>query len=188
MRILIAEDEAVSRLVLASTLKKLGHEVTETADGHAAWVAFQRTPFPVVICDWMMPELDGLELCRRIRAADRTLYTYVLLLTALDGKARHFEGMDAGADDFLTKPLDADDLRVRLRVAERILSLQAEVKQLEGLLPICSWCRKIRDETSAWVRMEAYILQRTDASFTHGICPDCKARVLSEMHNRPDRA
>jgi sigma-B regulation protein RsbU (phosphoserine phosphatase) len=189
MRILVAEDEPVSRLVLTSTLRRLGHEVLEAADGLNAWGAFQRNPFPVVVSDWMMPGIDGLELTRRIRGADHVRYTYVILLTALSGRARYLEGMEAGADDFLIKPLDGDELRVRLRVAERVLSLQAEVKQLEGLLPICSYCKKIRDEGEAWVRLESYIEQRTDAEFSHGICPDCKEKVRAEIRggrtNRP---
>jgi YesN/AraC family two-component response regulator len=81
--------------------------------------------------------------------------------------------MNAGADDFMTKPFDQDTLQTRLRVAERILSLQAEVKQLEGLLPICSYCRRIRDEDEEWTGIEQYIARRTDANFTHGICPAC---------------
>jgi sigma-B regulation protein RsbU (phosphoserine phosphatase) len=189
VKILVAEDDPVSRLVVSSTLRKLGHHVTEAADGLAAWGSFQQTPFPMVVSDWMMPGIDGLELCRRIRAEDRVRYTYVILLTALSGRARYLEGMEAGADDFLTKPLDVDELRIRLRVAERVLGLQAEVKQLEGLLPICAYCKKIRDEGDSWVRVESYIEQRTDAAFSHGICPECKQRVLAERRaERQDRS
>jgi len=187
MRILVAEDEAVSRRILTATLEGLGHEVTGAPDGREAWGEFERKPFPVVISDWMMPDLDGLELCRRIRAADHTKYTYIILLTALGGKGHYLRGMDAGADDFLMKPLDPAELRVRLRVAERILGLQAEVRQLEGLLPICSYCKRIRDEKDAWTRVEAYIASRTDATFTHGVCPDCKETVLKPELERLKR-
>ena len=187
MRILVAEDETVSRRMLIATLEGLGHEVTAAPDGRQAWGEFERKPFPVVISDWMMPGLDGLELCRRIRAADHTKYTYIVLLTALGGKGHYLQGMDAGADDFLMKPLDPAELRVRLRVAERILGLQAEVRQLEGLLPICSYCKRIRDEKDAWTRVEAYIASRTDATFTHGVCPDCKETVLKPELERLKR-
>lgn len=183
MKILVAEDDPVSRLVLTSILRKLGHEVAEVPDGLEAWATFQQTPFAVVVSDWMMPSIDGLELTRRIRAADRVRYTYVILLTALSGRERYLEGMEAGADDFLTKPLDAEELRVRLRVAERILGLQAAVKQLEGLLPICAYCKKIRDEGGSWVRVETYVEQRTEAQFSHGICPECAAKVREEIRN-----
>jgi DNA-binding response OmpR family regulator len=189
MKILIAEDDTVSRLLLSTTLKKLGYEVIATENGRDAWGVFQQEYIPIIISDWMMPDLDGLELCRMIRSEDRHKYTYVILLTALGGKGSYMEGMNAGADDFITKPFDRDQLAARLRVAERILKLQSEVKQLEGLLPICMYCKKIRDdkapdgEATAWVRVEEYVSAHSDASFSHGICPDCyEARVKPEMN------
>jgi DNA-binding response OmpR family regulator len=182
MRILIAEDDAASRVLLEATLKKLGHEVITTADGRSAWEAYQRGGIYLVISDWMMPEVDGLALCRLIRGQARSRYTYIILLTALGGKGRYLEGMEAGADDFIAKPFDRDELQARLRVAERILSLQAEVNELEGLLPICSYCKKIREGDSTWVQIEQYINERTDASFSHGICPECyETRVKAEI-------
>lgn len=140
MKILIAEDDMVSRLVLGATLKKLGHQVTATSDGQQAWEALEEEHFPLLISDWMMPGLDGLELCRLIRARDQARYTYILLLTALGGKNSYLDGMDAGADDFITKPFDEDTLVARLRVAQRILELherlhtQAMHDGLTGLL------------------------------------------------------
>src|SRR5690242_18446238 len=132
MKILIAEDDEASRSILAATLKKLGHEVIAATNGREAWTRFQTDPVHLVISDWMMPDMDGLALCRRIRNEHQLKYTYVILLTALGGKSAYMEGMEAGADDFITKPFDRDELAARLRVAERILNLQAEVKQLEG--------------------------------------------------------
>jgi DNA-binding response OmpR family regulator len=173
MKILVADDEAVSRLLVARTLTKLGHEVVEAANGRDAWWSYQRDAVQLVIADWMMPYINGLELCRMIRAENRPRYTYIIMLTALGGKGSFLEGMAAGADDFMTKPFDQDELSARLHVAERILSLQAEVKQLEGLLPICSYCKRIRDEANTWTRVETYISQRTEAAFSHGICPEC---------------
>jgi len=178
MRILISEDSAVSRLLLSTTLKKLGHEVVETKDGREAWETLQKDYFPVLISDWVMPEMDGIELLRRVRTQNREKYTYVLLLTVLEGKESYLEGMKAGADDFINKPFDEDQLAARLNVAERILSLQKEVKQLQGLLPICSYCKKIRDDKNYWEQVEIYIGQRTHVEFTHGICPDCYERIL----------
>lgn len=175
MRILIADDEIVSRARLKHTLTELGHEVIEATNGREAWSHFAAQEIPLLIADWMMPYIDGLELCRMIRAERRAKYTYVVMLTALGGKGSYLEGMKAGADDFVTKPFDPDALKARVHVAERILGLQAEVSRLEGLLPICSYCKRIRDENEAWTRIEAYISKRTAADFTHGICPDCMA-------------
>ncbi len=178
MRVLIADDDGVSRLLLARTLKKLGHEVVETRSGGEAWKVFQKHELPLVISDWVMPDMDGLELCRRIRGLDREKYTYVILLTALGGKSRYLEGMEAGADDFVTKPFDEDLLGTRIRVAERILSLQSEVRQLQGFLPICSYCKKIRDDQNYWKEVEVYVGQHSDARFSHAICPECFATIV----------
>ena len=140
MKILIAEDDTISRLVLVATLKKLGHEVTATTDGQQAWEALSKEHFPLLISDWMMPDMNGLELCRCIRAGNQTQYTYIILLTALSGKTSYLDGMDAGADDFITKPFDTDQFAARLRVADRILALhetlrtQAMFDGLTGLL------------------------------------------------------
>ena len=123
MKILIAEDDAVSRLVLTATLKKLGCEVVATASGTEAWDTFQQEHFPLLISDWMMPDMDGLELCQKIRAERGMQYTYIILLTARGGKTNYLDAMDAGADDFVTKPFDEDQLAARLRVAQRILAL-----------------------------------------------------------------
>jgi DNA-binding response OmpR family regulator len=173
MKVLIADDESVSRLRVRRFLFGLGHEVVEACDGRQAWEEFQRQPFPLLIVDWMMPKLDGLELCRMVRSERRSRYTYIIMLTALDGKGSYLEGIGAGADDFITKPFDTDELQARLGVAQRILSLQAEVRQLQGLLPICTYCKRINDTENGWVQIERYVARRTEASFTHGICPDC---------------
>ncbi|MER3522560.1 MAG: response regulator [Ignavibacteria bacterium] len=173
MKILTADDDTISRRVLTAALKSFGHEVVETRDGADAWAEYRVNHYPLVISDWMMPNVDGVELCRRIRTDQRPKYTYVILLTSLEGKEKYLEGMEAGADDFISKPFDRDTLLARIRVAERILALQAEVKQLEGLLPICAYCKKIKDDANQWQHMETYISHRTEANFSHGICPDC---------------
>ena len=178
MRILIAEDDSDAREMLERALQLDGHEVVSTHDGEQGWQAFQKDKFAVVISDWLMPETDGLELCRRIRASETTRYCYVVLLTALNGKAKFLQAMRAGVDDFICKPYDPDELRARLRVAERIVGLQDRIKRLEGVLPTCMFCKKIRDERSQWIHIEQYITQRTEASFSHGVCPDCYSRVV----------
>ena len=185
MKVLLVDDDPVARRILTAVLVGLGHEAVPATDGAEAWKRFQAESPDVVITDWMMPEIDGLELTRRIRGSAKARYTYVLLLTALQGRARYLDGMDAGADDFVTKPVDREELHARLRVAERVLGLQREVHQLEGLLPICSYCKRIRDDANAWSQVEEYVTRMTQAQFSHGICPTCY-----DQHLRPqlDRA
>ena len=118
MNILIADDDSTSRIVLSATLKKLGHQVTVTRNGAEAWTTFETTEVPLLISDMVMPDVHGLELCRRIRAANRPKYTYIILLTSVGGQSGHLVGMRAGADDFINKPLDEEQLAVRLAFAE----------------------------------------------------------------------
>jgi sigma-B regulation protein RsbU (phosphoserine phosphatase) len=178
LKILIAEDEKTSRLVLEASLKKHGHDVVAVENGLKAWEAFQIEYFPVIISDWLMPGMDGLALFRKIRESPRENYTYLVLLTALEGKTNYLEAMDAGADDFMTKPFDAEQLAARIQVAKRILGLRKHVTQLEGLLPICSSCKRIRDANGTWQRVENYIETHSEAQFTHGYCPECYAKYM----------
>ena len=140
MKILIAEDDTTSRLVLAATLKKAGHEVASAKNGREAWEMLQAGDYSLVISDWMMPDMDGLELCRLVRAQRQMTYAYIILLTALGGKTNYLDAMNAGADDFITKPFDAEQLDARLRVAKRILDLHETLRtnamydSLTGLL------------------------------------------------------
>jgi DNA-binding response OmpR family regulator len=184
MRILIAEDDRDSRQLLKILLQENGHEVIACENGLQAWAAFQGEAFSLVISDWRMPGLDGIDLCRKIRSAVATHYTYIVLLTALKGKTNYLEAMNAGADDFISKPYDPEELTARLVVAERILHLQEHVKRLEGVLPTCMYCKRIRDGANAWIGMEQYITQRTEASFSHGVCPDCYDQIVRPQINR----
>lgn len=124
MKILIAEDDASSRMLLRVTLKKLGHEVTTAESGQEAWNIFCGGDYRVLITDWNMPDMNGLELCRRVRSANGKNYAYILLLTAYQGKESYIDAISSGADDFLSKPFDKELLAARLHVAERILNLQ----------------------------------------------------------------
>ncbi len=180
MKILAVEDDAVSRAVLRQALRRLGHEAIEAADGEAAWELLQKNEtVRVVVSDWMMPRADGLELCRRIRGRIGAEYTYFILLTSRDASEENQNSAaDAGVDDFLTKPLDLPELWTRLRVAERILRYTRQVRQLEEMLPICSYCKKIRDDQNYWQQLEGYISVRTGSDFSHSVCPDCYQSVL----------
>ena len=179
MKILAVEDDAVARSVLRQALRRLGHESVEAADGEAAWELLQHEPVRVVVSDWTMPRCDGLDLCRRIRAQTGTEYIYFILLTSNDATQDNKKtAADAGVDDFLSKPLDLQGLWTRLRVAERILRYTTQVRQLEELLPICSYCKKIRDDHNYWQQIEGYISDRTGSDFSHSVCPDCYQRVV----------
>jgi len=184
MRILVVEDDIGVREMLQTLLQLDGHDVVTARNGEEGWFAFQNNIFSVVISDWLMPDMDGLELSRRIRASESSHYSYILLLTALHGKKNYLTAMDAGIDDLMLKPYDADELRARLCVAERIVGLQDHVKRLEGVLPTCMYCKKIRDERSRWVNIEQYISQRTEASFSHGVCPHCYEKLVKPELDR----
>ncbi len=174
MQILIADDDPTSLLLLQRTLERLGYDVTAARGGLEAWERFQRLRPPLVITDWLMPDLDGLEFCRRIRADVRFRgYTYLMVLTSLTGKVSYMEGMNAGADDFLTKPFDHDELVARLRVAERIMRLETARELAESLLPCCPDCHKIQDESGRWWSLERYVAARKAGAAARPLCPDC---------------
>lgn len=196
MRILIAEDDLVSRNVLATVLEKCGHDVLATGSGVEAWEVMQQPDAPsMVVLDWSMPEMNGLEVCRRIRAAETGRPAYILMLAARTEKANVVEGLDAGADDYLTKPYDADELRARVRVGCRILDIQwrlvdrvgelsralSEIRTLQGIVPICVYCKKIRHDREYWQRVEDYLQTRTEVRFTYSVCPDCADKFIRGM-------
>lgn len=199
MKVLIAEDDDVSRRVLETLLRKWGYEVTATLDGEAAWDVFQGLDAPsLAILDIMMPGIDGLELCRRLRRSTTSVPPYIILLTAARGVREIVKGIEAGADDYLTKPYDRDELRVRVQVGARIVELQTKlalrvqdleaalnhVKQLQGILPICSYCKKIRNDLNYWQNVESYVTEHSQAEFSHSICPTCyEATVRPQLES-----
>ena len=188
MKILIAEDDPVSLKVLQLSLENAGHSVISAVDGDAAWAVFQSDPIRIIISDWMMPGTDGIELCKRIRAAGKPDYTYFILLTAIHtGRENLRIAMDAGVDDFLSKPIDREMVLMRLRVAERILDFTTQLRTLKELIPICMYCKRVRDDSDYWQQVESYIHTHTGSSFSHGICPECYAREFGNR-SRPHRS
>jgi CheY-like chemotaxis protein len=185
MKILIAEDDPVSVKILQFTLEHYGHEVVAAADGEEAWQLFDRDPVRVVVSDWMMPKVDGLELCQKVRSRPKTDYTYFILLTAINtGRENLRKAMDAGIDDFLTKPLDREAVLMRLRVAERILEFTTQIRQLKELIPICMYCKRVRDDQDYWQQVESYIHAHTGSNFSHGICPECFNKQIGNLPSR----
>ena len=138
----------------------------------------------ILIADWMMPGLDGIELCRRIRATPLPSPVYVILLTARTSRQDLVAGLEAGADDYLTKPFDPDELRARIHVGQRTLGLIANIKRLTGLLPICSYCKRIRTDQDYWEQVDSYLTEHTGALFSHGICPSCLEKVIEESERQ----
>lgn len=180
MKVLAVEDDPVALAVLTRALRKLGHDVVAVGDGHEALDLLARDPVRVVVSDWVMPEVDGLELCRRVRARADSEYVYFILLTSqLPSEENQRVAIEAGVDDFLQKPLQVQEIWMRLRVAERILRFATQVRQLEEFLPICGYCKKVRDDSNYWQQIESYINERTGTDFSHSICPDCYASVVA---------
>jgi DNA-binding response OmpR family regulator len=199
MQVLIAEDDRVTGEILARTLQRWNHTSTVVGNGAQAWehlrAAADNVAPTLAILDWMMPEMDGPDVCRRVRAELPLANMYLLLVTARESRGDVIAGLDAGADDYIIKPFDPDELRARVAVGIRVLGLQQKLadrvaelqaaiasnKQLRGLLPICSYCKRIRDDNQYWQQVEGYIAEHSDAQFSHGICPSCYERVSAEL-------
>jgi phosphoserine phosphatase RsbU/P len=150
MNVLVIEDQAVSAMQIMGALRLLGHEPAHVADAAAAMRELTQGHHRAVVSDWRMPGLDGLDLCRMIRGRGGE-YTYFILVSSAEmTDANRDVALAAGVDDFLAKPVQPQELKMRLHVAERILKFTAEVKQLQSFLPICGHCRKVRDDKNYW--------------------------------------
>lgn len=197
----------MTRALVAAILRKAGYQVELAAHGGEAWEALSRPRAPgIAVIDWVMPVLDGAEICRRLQESPARPPTYVILLTARDTPADIVAGLGAGADDYLTKPPRQDELLARVNVGARVIKLQqaladrvksleealSKVKQLQGLLPICAYCKSIRDDQNYWRRVETYISEHADVEFSHSFCPDCYEQFvkpqLDELELRSRRS
>ena len=182
--------------LLERTLSGWGHEVVVTNDGLVAWAALEeKDPPKLAILDWMMPGIDGLEICRRLRQRETQTPTYVIMLTAKRRKTDIVEGLIAGANDYVTKPFDRGELKARLDVGITVVNLQQSlahrvseleeallhVKVLQGILPICSYCKQIRDDNNYWQSVDSYISGHSEAKFSHSICPHCYEAVVKRQ-------
>ncbi len=191
MKILIAEDDYTSRLMLQVILEKWQYKVITAENGVEAWdILQQKDPPQIAILDWEMPEMDGLGVCQRASQLDRDNPIYIIMLTGRNTKKDIVHGLDAGADDYITKPFDENELQARVRVAERMVRIQASltdsveelrlaldhVHTLQGILPICMHCHGIRSDDEAWHKLEKYIETHTTAKLSHSICPDCLSK------------
>ncbi|MGH9355818.1 MAG: response regulator [Terriglobia bacterium] len=192
-KILVAEDDTVTRRMLEVMCASWGFEVTAAAEGLAAIEALDREGAPsLALIDWMMPGADGLEVVRRARARRPSRPLYVIMVTARGGRDDVVRGLLAETDDYVAKPFDHRELRARVQVGARVVQLQTalaervmelekalgDVKSLHGLLPICSYCKRIRSDGNYWQRVESYISEHSEAEFTHGVCPQCYENIV----------
>ena len=173
MKVLAIEDQPVAALQLMATLRALGHEAELAKDGASAWSRLAHGGYRVVVSDWRMPGLDGLDFCRMVREHGGDYVYFILISTTKITKESREAALAAGVDDFLAKPVDPDELGMRLHVAERIIGFATQVKKLESFLPMCGYCKKIRNDGQYWQQIEQYLSERSDTQISHGICPEC---------------
>ena len=193
LQVLVADDDAVSRTVVGAMLKKAGYPVIFAPDGQQAFQALDiDDPPSIALLDWEMPGLQGPEVVQKIRGKQTPTPTYIILLTSRGSYADIVQGLRAGADDYVTKPANEDELIARVSVGTRVVQLQtalaervrsleealANVKALQTLLPMCAYCKSIRNDQNYWEKVETYFTQHSNVSFTHSYCPNCYERFV----------
>ncbi len=193
LQVLVADDEAVGRTIVGAMLRKAGYPVVFANDGEQAWQKLDSEhPPALALLDWEMPGMQGPEVVQRIRARQVQTPTYVILLTSRDSSADIVQGLRAGADDYVTKPANEDELIARVSVGARVVQLQtaladrvrsleealANVKALQTLLPMCAYCKSVRNDQNYWERVETYFAQHSNVAFSHSYCPNCYERFV----------
>ena len=205
MDVLIVDDEPDIIKILRKYLENHGLGVLTAQNGREALEILHKSDVRLVITDRIMPEMDGIALCRSIRASDISGYVYIIILTISGSKEDIVNGINAGADDYVTKPFNLEELKVRVDSGLRVLDLEQslhekikeeeilvgelkaaldQVQKLSGMLPICATCKKIRDDKGYWNKIETYICEHSEAKFTHGMCPDCAKEYRSEYFDK----
>ncbi len=188
-KILIVDDEKFNIDVLVGLLKS-HYRTIAAKNGEQALLLLEKPPLPdLILLDIMMPDMDGYEVCRRIQSNEKTSNIPVIFLTAKNTGEDIIQGFKMGAVDYVTKPFRPQELTARvnthIRLKKTISELESalnEIKTLKGMLPICSSCKKIRDDKGYWNQIETYILDHSEAEFTHGICPDCARKLYPNMN------
>ena len=181
MKILIADDDPVLRTVINAGLKALGHKVVACESGAQALAALRESPFQVLITDWSMPEMDGIQLTQALRKMPRDAYTYVIMLTGRGTREDYLTGVRAGVDALLVKPMDGALLEAQLSIAARVVAAAAHTQRLESIMTVCSYCKRVR-ANDVWVNMEQYVAKEFKTLPSHTYCPSCFAeKVEPEM-------
>jgi len=171
--VLVVDDTQRDRELLSTVLERQGYEVLPAVDGAQALDFAARMQPALILLDILLPGMDGLEVCRRLKADPATGSVPVIFLTGQSRSDQILAGFEAGAVDYVTKPFRMLELLARVHVHVELRRIQNEVRVLRGILPTCSGCKKIRDEQGTWHAIESYITQRSEAQFSHGLCPDC---------------
>ncbi|MCP4571136.1 MAG: tetratricopeptide repeat protein [bacterium] len=183
--ILVVDDEEVICRVLERQLVAEGHRVWTVSNGEEALAIVAEEEVDLVLLDVIMPRMSGYELCRKLREHHSLEELPILLLSGMKGEQSHVAGFEEGANDYIRKPISQDELQVRVQTHLKLLRMHRakseEVKILQGLLPICMHCKKIRSENDEWCQLESYIDQHSEAQFSHGVCPDCAAHHYGDL-------
>jgi DNA-binding response OmpR family regulator len=203
MTILVTDDDPAVLALTGSVLRRAGYEVIETSTGRECLEAAHKDHPDLILLDVMLPDMSGVDLCRQLKA-DKALHgTFIILLSGVQVSSEYqADGLNVGADGYIIKPISNKELVARIQAMERIkdaedalrkkekeqeeliAKLQAaleEIKTLQGLIPICSSCKKIRNDEGFWDQLESYLSKHTDAVFTHGLCPECFHKAIAEI-------
>ncbi|WP_085813745.1 response regulator [Geoanaerobacter pelophilus] len=200
-RVLIVDDEPVNLRLISVTLGS-EYEVVTALNGHEAITRLKELEIDLILLDVMMPDISGFDVCKIIQANSRFIDIPVIFLTAMDTPQAARQGFDAGAIDYLTKPVDLELLKLRVRnlvslkqrtdlvreqrdllarQKEELEAALARVRQLEGIIPICMFCKKIKDDKESWRQLEDYVSQHSDVMFSHSACPDCFEKEMKSI-------
>ena len=197
MKVILVEDDPISSMIMKKNIEHWGYELEIFSDGLAAMDRLKNDDYELVALDWMLPGVSGIDICKAIRENEGELKHYVVFITSKTATEELVEAFEAGADDFISKPIKIEELKARLNVGYRIVTLQkdltqkikekeealAHVRQLQGLISICSYCHRIRNDEETWEKLEKYITNHSEAKFSHGICPECMEKYFSEYLN-----
>lgn len=195
IRILVVDDTDALRMGTARVLRQAGYMVEEASTGAECLEKVRSSPPDLVLLDVNLPDMNGFDICRTLKAESQSHRVYVMMLSASKTSADdRSEGLEIGADGYMVRPLSNRELLAGVRAMERIIRAERErdrlivelqealanIKVLRGLLPICSHCKKIRDDKGYWKAVEVYIREHSEAEFSHGLCPDCVRELYPE--------